>query len=114
MRYLMAELIFLGACTTLLPAQWIKIKTPGIPRKTDGKPDLTARAPRISDSHPDLSGLWATEDNTYSVSVTADLKPGEIRPWAEEVYKKRLEELDRDTPATRCLPGGPAEILNGQ
>ena len=35
MRYFIAAMIFLTACTTL-PAQWLKIKTPG-PRKADGK-----------------------------------------------------------------------------
>src|SRR6266700_1727218 len=110
MRHLIAGLIFLSACTAL-PAQWLKIKTPGIPRKDDGKPDLTAPAPRTSGDKPDLSGLWGTEDNTYIVNITGDLKPGEVRPWAEEVNRKRLEALDVDTPATRCLPGGPTEIL---
>ena len=113
MRYAIAGLIFLSACTTL-PAQWLKIKTPGIPRKADGKPELTAPAPRAPDGKPDLSGLWGPEDNTYVLDITGDLKPGEVRPWAEEVYKRRLEALDRDTPLTRCLPGGPIEILGGQ
>jgi hypothetical protein len=106
-------IIFLSACTSL-PAQWIKIKTPGIPRKSDGKPELAALGPRTRDGKPDLSGLWKTEDNSYAVNLSGDLKPDEIRPWAEEVYRKRLEALDRDTPATRCLPGGPAEILGAQ
>ena len=29
-------------------AQWLKYPTDGIPRKADGKPDLTARAPRLA------------------------------------------------------------------
>jgi hypothetical protein len=33
MRYFMAGLIFWSACTAL-PAQWLKIKTPGIPRQS--------------------------------------------------------------------------------
>jgi hypothetical protein len=113
MRYSVAALLFLGASTTL-PAQWFKIKTPGIPRKPDGNPDLTAPAPRTPDGKPDLAGLWDTEDNTYVVNITGDLKPSEVRAWAEDVYRKRLEALDRDTPATRCLPGGPGEILGAQ
>jgi hypothetical protein len=113
MRQFVSGLILLTACGTL-PAQWFKVKTAGIPRQADGKPDLTAPAPRLPDGKPDLSGLWNTEDNTWSVNITADLKPGETRPWAEDVYRKRVEELDRDTPATRCLPGGPAEILGAQ
>ena len=113
MRHFIAGLIFLSV-STALPAQWLKIRTPGIPGKEDGKPELTAPAPRTPADKPDLSGLWGTEDNTYVVNITGDLKPDEVRPWAEEVNKKRLEALDRDTPATRCLPGGPAEILGGE
>ena len=113
MRNFVTGLILLSACTAL-PAQWLKIKTSGIPRKADGKPNLTAPAPRTHDGKPDLSGLWGTEDNTYAINLTSDLKPGEIRPWAEEVYKRRLDALDRDTPGTHCLPGGPAEILGAQ
>lgn len=113
MRYALAGLLFWSACTTL-PAQWLKIKTPGIPRKADGKPNLAARAPRTPDGKPDLSGLWGTEDNTYSIDITGDLKPGEVLPWARELHKQRLDSLDRDTPVTHCLPGGPTEILGTQ
>ena len=113
MRYFVAGLIFWGVCTAL-PAQWLKIKTPGLPRTADGKPDLAAPAPRTADGKPDLSGLWGPENNSYFLNLTGDLKPGEVRPWAEEVYKRRLDALDRDTPATHCLPGGPTEILGGQ
>ncbi|PWT99107.1 MAG: hypothetical protein C5B51_27820 [Terriglobia bacterium] len=113
MRYFLTGLIFLGVCTAL-PAQWLKIKTPGIPRKADGKPELTAPTPRSPEGKPDLSGLWGTENNTYIIDMTADLKPGEVRPWAAELHKERLEALDRDTPATHCLPGGPTEILGAQ
>ena len=81
MRYFMAGLIFWSACTAL-PAQWLKIKTPGIPRQADGKPELTAPAPRTPDGKPDLSGLWSTEDNTYFLNLSGDLKPGETRSWA--------------------------------
>jgi hypothetical protein len=113
MRSFLTGLLFLG-CTATLPAQWLKIKTPGIPRQADGKPALTAPVPRAPDGKPDLSGLWGTEDNTYGINLTADLKAGDVLPWAEEVYKKRLEALDKDTPATRCLPGGPTAILGAQ
>jgi hypothetical protein len=39
-------------------AQWLNYPTPGMPRTRDGKPNLTAPAPRASNGKPDLSGLW--------------------------------------------------------
>src|SRR5690242_8961766 len=39
-------------------AQWVNYPSPGIPRTRDGKPNLTAPAPRASNGKPDLSGLW--------------------------------------------------------
>src|SRR5690348_13447844 len=39
-------------------AQWIDYPTPGIPRSSDGKPNLSAPAPKAADGKPDLSGLW--------------------------------------------------------
>jgi hypothetical protein len=39
-------------------AQWLNYPTPGTPRTPDGKPNLTAPAPRALDGHPDLSGAW--------------------------------------------------------
>lgn len=113
MRCFLAGLIFCCA-GAVLPAQWLKIKTPGIPRQADGKPNLTAPAPRTPDSKPDLSGLWGAEDNTYILDVAADLKPDEVRSWAAELHKRRLDALDRDTPGTHCLPGGPTQILGDQ
>ena len=39
-------------------AQWMNYPAPGTPRTRDGKPNLTAPAPRASNGKPDLSGLW--------------------------------------------------------
>jgi hypothetical protein len=38
-------------------AQWLRYPTEGVPKKADGKPDLTAPTPRLPDGKPDLSGL---------------------------------------------------------
>jgi hypothetical protein len=42
-----------GAC-----AQWVNYPSPGTPRTRDGKPNLSAPAPRAFNGKPDLSGLW--------------------------------------------------------
>src|SRR5262249_55665468 len=39
-------------------AQWPSFKMAGVPRNSDGKPNLTAPAPRTQDGKPDLSGIW--------------------------------------------------------
>ena len=50
---------------TNVEAQWLNYPTPGIPRLTDGKPDLNAPAPRTADGKPDLSGMWRTPTQKY-------------------------------------------------
>ena len=42
-------------------AQWLKTKTPGIPRTKDGKPNLKAPTPKASNGKPDLSGIWRAD-----------------------------------------------------
>src|SRR6516162_9835381 len=106
------------AALWLLPvslcAQWLNIRTPGIPRSADGEPDLTAAAPRTSDGKPDLSGLWRPEANPYRFDLIQDVRDeGIFRPAAESVFMKRVADFRRDDPVTHCLPGGPSEILAG-
>ena len=85
-------------------AQWLKTKTPGIPRTKDGKPDLKAPAPKTPDGKPDLSGIWHAEVGGYFLDVTLDLKPGEILPWAEALAKERASRFSTDHPFYRCMP----------
>jgi hypothetical protein len=41
-------------------AQWLNHRDPRIPRTADGRPNLSAAAPRLS-GKPDLSGVWQAE-----------------------------------------------------
>jgi hypothetical protein len=43
-----------------LAAQWMKVPTAGVPRKADGKVDMSAPPPRLADGKPDFSGIWMT------------------------------------------------------
>ena len=57
-----AALVILGTplASTHLAAQWMKYPTAGVPRKADGKVDMSAPAPRLADGKPDFSGIWTT------------------------------------------------------
>ena len=81
--------------------------TPGIPRTPDGKPNLAAPAPRTPDGKPDLSGLWNKISPKYSRNIAADLKPGDIQPWAEALVQQRKEDLGKDYMNVLCVPLGP-------
>ena len=59
MTALAVLLAILGATSTV-GAQWVKHRTPDIPRTADGTPDLAAPTPRTADGKPDLSGMWIT------------------------------------------------------
>ncbi len=99
--------IFTVLMTVPVAAQWLNQPTPGIPRTTDGKPNLSAPAPRTSDGKPDLSGLWNRISPKYSRNVAADLKPGEVLPWADALVQQRIEDLGRGYMNVLCVPLGP-------
>jgi len=94
----------LAIATVPTAAQWLNLPTPGIPRTSDGKPNLSAPAPKTADGKPDLSGLWT---RTTTAGGITQLKPSDIKPWALKVSKEREETLGRDHPEVHCLPTGP-------
>ena len=57
------------AALLLLFAQWLDYPAKNIPRTKDGKPVLTAKAPRTPDGKLDLSGTWLP-DNTPGIHGT--------------------------------------------
>lgn len=130
----MKFVLTLLAATLPLTAQWLDYKDPRIPRTRDGKPNLTAPAPRLN-GKPDLSGLWQaertpvsemtrvlgedtakvqvdlTDVTKYMINVFWDVKPSDapLRPEAAAVTKQRAGQ---DFLTARCLPGGvPAGFL---
>jgi len=109
MRPLIAGIAF-SLIASSSAAQWLQLPTPGIPRTPDGKPNLTAPAPKTRDGKPDLSGMWERENDHYYNNAGADLKPVDVKPWAQELYQHRLGDFGRDAMEAQCLPLGPAAL----
>src|SRR5438105_4302664 len=94
--------------------QWLSHSAAGLARTPDGKPNLSAPAPKTPDGRPDLSGVWRLDFGANFFNVANDLKPGEIRTWAEDLYQQRLVTPGKDRWTMMCLPGGPALGLDRQ
>ena len=89
-------------------AQWLSYRTAGIPRTPDGRPHLTAPAPRGADGKPIIGGLWRPAPRIIG-DIRAAMTPGErvpFRPWAEALYQSRLANNAIDDPTASCIVGG--------
>lgn len=96
-----------AALSVSLEAQWQGYPTPGIPRAADGKPNLTAPAPKTSDRKPDLTGIWLAARAVFDLAQA--LKPGDSVPFTPEgkaLFQQRQATQSKDDPSARCLPTG--------
>jgi hypothetical protein len=113
-----------------LDAQWLKYPTPGIPRTRDGKPHLSAAAPRGPGGKPVLTGLWVNEPapaalraqlipeatngagdeplSQYFINIFSDFRPGDepLQPAAAAALRGRAVAFSRISPLSHCLPEG--------
>ena len=87
-----------------LAAQWLNYPDPKIPRTADGKPNLKAPAPKLSNGKPDFSGIWRVPTGKYLENLGADGVEIPMQPWAEQLYKERRANDAKDRPSGRCLP----------
>jgi hypothetical protein len=108
-----------------LAAQWLKYPTTGVPRKADGKVNMSAPSPRMADGKPDFSGIWMTgEPNMPAPGGLSSPKeaasprqpqnasdaPGDLpgglpyQPWLVPLVKERTDNLAKDDPHIKCLP----------
>ena len=112
----------IAALAPSLSAQWPLYPQPGVPKGPDGKPDLSAPAPRTADGKPDLSGLWMIYNDpepngapgrpprVTGGNAGAGLKDGlPFQPWAAELQKNRAAEIGLNDPDGLCLPQGPLQ-----
>jgi hypothetical protein len=122
-------------------AQWLNYPTPGTPRTRDGKPNLSAAAPRIG-GKPDLSGVWLHERTSlaelkrlfgaladtrdkvnvpgmeadsiskYSIDILVDFKSQES-PMRPEAAEVMRRRAATSSPADVCMgvPGIPVAGL---
>src|SRR5262245_51695229 len=100
-RFITALLATLAALSSSLSAQW-PLYPQGIPKGADGKPNLTAPAPRASDGKPDFSGVWM-------ITTRPDTRNLPFRPWAAQLQKKREAENGLNDPDGLCMPQGPLQ-----
>jgi hypothetical protein len=76
-----AALLILGAplVSTQLAAQWLNYPSAGVPRKADGKVNMSGPTPRLADGKPDFSGIWTTGEpydrRAHGLSSPQDLPP---------------------------------------
>jgi hypothetical protein len=84
--------------TPHLAAQWIKVPTPGVPRKADGKVDMSAPSPRLADGKPDFSGVWMTGE------------PNRPRTGGLSSPKQAAGPREPQTPSYGETPGDPTAI----
>jgi hypothetical protein len=120
--------LFALACvfgSVTLFGQWLKYPTAGVPKTADGKPNLSAPAPRMPDGKPDFSGIWLTADtfcgrnqDPESLVCGPELPMGRAginfgiglpgglpyQPWLAALVKKRTADNSKDDPHVRCLP----------
>jgi hypothetical protein len=129
MRAVTVAITLLSSVTLL--AQWPSFVRPDVPRTSEGKPNLDAPAPRLSNGKIDFSGTWESrqppsgrlggpmvpnrsEDDPNKVpplasfaNIGQNFKEGlPFTPWAAELRQQRMATNSKDNPDAHCLPIG--------
>ena len=124
MRFTRLVLSVACALSTTLGAQWPAFPAAGLPRRADGRVDLTGATPRTSDGKPDFSGVWnyagvlgfrggppppppGTPPQATFWNIEAGIKEGlPFTPYGAELRRQRMAGNSKDNPDAACLPMG--------
>ncbi len=127
----MHRTLMLLLAATLSSGQWINQPARGVPRTRDGKPDLTAPAPRLR-GKPDFNGLWQADQaaagevekilpgisltvvpgddpttfSKYLFNVLADYPADGVTLSAAARKALETNQAIGDSLGPRCLPSG--------
>ncbi|MBV9770109.1 MAG: hypothetical protein JOZ32_11110 [Bryobacterales bacterium] len=127
------------ALPAALVAQWPSYRTTGVPRNPDGKPNLSAPAPKTAEGKPDLTGIWQnnrTVGGTVAARSSAN-PPGSnedlltiarrsafwnlgsqfkdglpFTSYGAEIHRERVADNSKDNPDAHCLPMGIMQFHN--
>jgi len=93
-------------------AQWRNLPTDAVPLGADGKPNMSAPAPRTSSGKPDLSGIYQP-NMRYFRNLAADvgIENVPMTDEARKIHKSREDgTLGYTEPDAFCLPQGVPKI----
>jgi hypothetical protein len=122
MKTIVTAVAVLWVGVSTASAQWMKDPGVSFPRTSDGKPNLTAPAPRGPDGKMDLSGVWLPDVEVngstrnvehmlfsrFFANIAADMKQEDVplQPEARDLLSKRLQNNQQDSPQAHCQPSG--------
>src|SRR5581483_313766 len=81
------------------PGRWASRSRPW-PRSARSRQRTAWPSPRLSDGHPDLTGIWNGVGGSGQPSAN-------MLPWAAKIVEERRAKNGAEDYEARCLPGGP-------
>jgi hypothetical protein len=112
MHTIRVALIGVLLLTATTAAQWRNLPTAGVPLGPDGKPNMSAPAPKTADGKPNLSGIYQP-NMRYFRNLAADIGIENVpmTPEARAIHKSREDgTLGWQEPDAHCLPQGVPKI----
>jgi hypothetical protein len=97
MKSVLASWIAGGLSIALLMCDVAGAQAPQVPRRPDGRPDL--------------SGIWRSVSNRYLTDLSAGSAQVAFQPWAAALYKERRASNGKGRPSERCLPRGVPSMM---